>query len=143
LNAMALSAVLSLLFPLASESRSLSHFSASPPPANPPCPVFSWAISNFSVTYSDDTPHTPGNASFTVTNTFTNQSQFLACSLPFNYDCSMNDTLDSQDSKIDLLVDIEGVYVTINETWPCNKGTNATERWVLLHGLFLEDPMLG
>ena len=86
------------------------------------CALPSWTIKDLSVVFSDDS-FVPGNATFDVTSSLTNQTERLRCEVPFNYLGFVNGTPANGDLNIVLQFNIDTATVTLNQTWACGNQT--------------------
>ncbi|KAK3389388.1 hypothetical protein B0H63DRAFT_98316 [Podospora didyma] len=113
-----LSLLTALLLPLLPFSRATPMPGPVPAPIPASCPPLpSWKIHNLTVTYSDES-YTPGNATFTLTESVSNSSEALGCEVSFNYRGAIQGTPAHPGLNILLLFGIDTAFVTVNQTWP-------------------------
>ena len=118
--------VISLALVIPSRTRSLDPSQWRARYSNGTCPVPSWAVQGFNVTYGGD--NTPGSASFTLVNTLTNTSEALLCALRFNSLCEMYGTAHDKDLTVLVQLNLETAYITANHTWTCDSQANKTNQ---------------
>ncbi|KAK3304959.1 uncharacterized protein B0T15DRAFT_256332 [Chaetomium strumarium] len=78
-----------------------------------------WLVERLNVTYTSDELVRPGNASWTVTNTLTNTTERISCTLRANYICELNGTPGDASFHIWLQINLDVATFTLNQTLPC------------------------
>ncbi|KAK3293730.1 uncharacterized protein B0H64DRAFT_219011 [Chaetomium fimeti] len=78
-----------------------------------------WLVTQVNVTNSNDALVEPGSASWTITNTFTNVTERLTCSLLAGYRCEMDGTPEDDSFHIWLQINLNVASFTFNQTLPC------------------------
>ncbi|KAH6848421.1 hypothetical protein B0I37DRAFT_377579 [Chaetomium sp. MPI-CAGE-AT-0009] len=82
-----------------------------------------WLIKQVNVTHTKDELVQPGSASWTVTNTFTNITERLTCTLRANYICEINGTPEEDSFHIWLQINLNVAAFTFNQSLPCGSET--------------------
>ncbi|KAK4210555.1 hypothetical protein QBC37DRAFT_254281, partial [Rhypophila decipiens] len=82
-----------------------------------------WTVQGLKVTYASDLTRDSGKSTFKLTNTRTNFSEELSCSLRANYVCEYKGTPADPGLNIWMQLHIEKAYVTINQSYPCGAST--------------------
>jgi hypothetical protein len=88
-----------------------------------------WLVEQVNVTHTTDLLVEPGSASWTVTNTLTNITERLTCSLRANYICEMNGTPEDDSFHIWLQINLNIAVFTFNQSLPC--GSETASEYVL------------
>lgn len=94
-----------------------------------------WLVERVNVTHTNDELVKPGSASWTVTNTLTNLTERLTCTLRANYICEMNGTPEDETFHVWLQINLNVAVFTFNQSLPCGRET-ALE-YVLHHSQYL------
>lgn len=94
------------------------------------CSTPNWTVEGISITYSNET-YTPGTASFELSNSITNKTESLTCPLTFNSMCQILGTPNDETLQVLLQVNIDVVYMTLNQSWTCHDQTTQPATYVL------------
>ncbi|KAK4031592.1 hypothetical protein C8A01DRAFT_51380 [Parachaetomium inaequale] len=78
-----------------------------------------WLVEQLNVTHTTDELVQPGSASWTLTNTLTNTTERLNCTLRANYICEMNGTPGDDSFHIWLQINLNLATFTLNQSLPC------------------------
>jgi hypothetical protein len=81
-----------------------------------------WLVERLNVTYTSDELVHPGNASWSITNTLTNTTERINCTLRANYICELNGTPGDASFHIWLQINLDTATFTLNQTLPCRNG---------------------
>jgi hypothetical protein len=76
-------------------------------------------VERLNVTYTRDELVTPGNASWTITNTLTNTTQQLRCNLRANYACEFKETPADAGLHIWLQINLDVASFYLNQSLSC------------------------
>jgi hypothetical protein len=78
-----------------------------------------WLVDQLNVTHTTDELVQPGSASWSLTNTLTNSTERLNCTLRANYICEMNGTPGDDSFHIWLQINLNLATFTLNQSLPC------------------------
>jgi len=84
-----------------------------------------WSVKELTVTYVPDLTKGSGTGAFTLTNTRTNFSEKLKCTLRANYLCDYQGTPGDPGLSIWLQLNLDIAYITINQSWSCGGSEHA------------------
>ncbi|KAK4236971.1 hypothetical protein C8A03DRAFT_45131 [Achaetomium macrosporum] len=90
-----------------------------------------WLVERLNVTYTSDELVRPGNASWTITNTLTNTTERLSCTLRANYICELNGTPGDASFHIWLQINLDIATFTLNQSLPCRGETSSRSAYAL------------
>jgi len=83
-----------------------------------PCPLPTWNITNFRVTYGLEV-RSQAPVTFNITNNVTGESSALSCSLRANSICEVRGTPSDQSLHITIQTSINMLFVTIEDNVSC------------------------
>lgn len=86
-----------------------------------------WLVKDLNVTYTSDELVRPGNATFTITNNLTNETERIHCALRANYVCDIRGTPGDDSLTIWLQINLDVARFTLNQSLPCD---NEPSRYV-------------
>lgn len=81
-----------------------------------------WLVKDLKVAYAQNDGDPPSNASFSLTNTWTNVTETLRCNLRANYQCQFSGTPQNSNIVIWLQLNL-AAYFTMEETQKCDGKT--------------------
>ncbi|GAB1312584.1 hypothetical protein MFIFM68171_02794 [Madurella fahalii] len=90
-----------------------------------------WLVKDLNVTYTSDELVRPGNASFTITNNLTNETERILCALRANYVCDIHGTPGDESLEIWLQINLDVARITLNQSLACGSEPNPSSAYAI------------
>ncbi|KXX82010.1 hypothetical protein MMYC01_201515 [Madurella mycetomatis] len=90
-----------------------------------------WLVKDLNVTYTSDELVRPGNATFTITNNLTNETERIHCALRANYVCDIRGTPGDDSLSIWLQINLDVARFTLNQSLACDNEPTSQSAYAL------------